>query len=61
MNFDDLKTPCLVLDQQKLERNIYAVGIAPAKLPELMQLKARGADIKIILDAPASARKVKGS
>ena len=34
---------------------IYAVGIAPAKLPRVAALRARGVDIAVILDSPAQA------
>ncbi len=37
---------------------IYAVGIAPQKLPHVARLRAAGCDLKIILDNPESARLV---
>lgn len=37
---------------------LYAVGIAPAKLPEVMALRARGAALTVILDDPETARSV---
>ncbi|MBQ9240729.1 MAG: alanine racemase [Duodenibacillus sp.] len=37
---------------------IYAVGIAPHKLPRIHALNSRGADVKIILDNVAAARAV---
>lgn len=37
---------------------IYAVGIAPAKLPRVAALRARGVDIAVILDSVAQASAV---
>ena len=37
---------------------IYAVGIAPQKLPRVAALVRRGVDLKIILDSVAAARLV---
>lgn len=34
---------------------IYAVGIAPDKLPRVQRLRAQGVDIAVILDSPAQA------
>lgn len=34
---------------------IYAVGIAPQKLPEVARIRAGGCDLKVILDSPAAA------
>lgn len=39
---------------------IYAVGIAPGKLPEVARIRAAGCDLKIILDEPETARMVSG-
>lgn len=36
----------------------YAVGIVPAKLPEISRLMARGADIKIMTDSPDVAHAI---
>src|SRR5690606_21911345 len=37
---------------------LYAVGIAPQKLPRVLALRARGCDLTVILDSPAQARAV---
>jgi D-serine deaminase-like pyridoxal phosphate-dependent protein len=37
---------------------IYAVGIAPAKLPQVLALRARGADIAVVLDTVEQAQAV---
>jgi D-serine deaminase-like pyridoxal phosphate-dependent protein len=37
---------------------LYAVGIAPAKLPHVADLRARGCDLSIILDGVEAAREV---
>lgn len=37
---------------------LYAVGIVPAKLPEVAALRRSGVDLAIILDAPETARAV---
>jgi D-serine deaminase-like pyridoxal phosphate-dependent protein len=37
---------------------VYAVGIVPQRLPEAAALIARGCRLKVILDAPATARMV---
>lgn len=37
---------------------LYAVGIAPVKLPEVADLVARGCSIRLILDTPEAARAV---
>ena len=37
---------------------IYAVGIAPAKLPRISALRARGVDIAVLLDSTAQAEAV---
>lgn len=37
---------------------LYAVGIAPAKLPEIAALRRGGIDLSIILDDPETARSV---
>jgi D-serine deaminase-like pyridoxal phosphate-dependent protein len=37
---------------------IYAVGIAPAKLPQVLALRAQGADIAVVLDTVEQARAV---
>ncbi|MEG1970301.1 MAG: alanine racemase [Burkholderiaceae bacterium] len=116
MNLETLSTPCLVLDQAKMDRNIarmkaralelgvafrphlktgkcvevarrmmssdagpatvstlreaeqffaagvtdilYAVGISPAKLAAVADLRARGCDLRIILDNADTARAV---
>ncbi|MEM7705848.1 MAG: alanine racemase [Pseudomonadota bacterium] len=38
---------------------LYAVGIAPAKLPEVADLRRQGIDLKIILDSPEAATAVR--
>jgi D-serine deaminase-like pyridoxal phosphate-dependent protein len=113
---DDLTTPCLILDAERMERNIarlrtrldglgvalrphlktaksvdvarrvmtspagpatvstlkeaeqfvaagvrdiiYAVGIAPSKLPQVLALRATGADVAVVLDTVEQARAV---
>ena len=37
---------------------LYAVGIAPSKLPQVLALRARGADVAVILDTLEQARAV---
>jgi D-serine deaminase-like pyridoxal phosphate-dependent protein len=37
---------------------IYAVGIAPAKLPQVLALRAKGADIAVVLDTVEQAQAV---
>lgn len=37
---------------------LYAVGIAPQKLDQVQEMRARGADLKLILDSPTTARAV---
>ncbi|TFZ05641.1 DSD1 family PLP-dependent enzyme [Ramlibacter henchirensis] len=37
---------------------IYAVGIAPAKLPQVLALRAKGADVAVVLDSVEQARAV---
>jgi D-serine deaminase-like pyridoxal phosphate-dependent protein len=37
---------------------IYAVGIAPAKLPQILALRAQGADIAVVLDTVEQAQAV---
>jgi len=37
---------------------IYAVGIAPSKLPQVLALRAKGADIAVVLDTVEQARAV---
>jgi D-serine deaminase-like pyridoxal phosphate-dependent protein len=37
---------------------IYAVGIAPAKLPQVLALRAQGADIAVVLDTVEQAQAV---
>lgn len=37
---------------------IYAVGIAPSKLPQILELRARGVDIAVVLDSVEQARAV---
>lgn len=37
---------------------LYAVGIAPAKLPQVADLRARGCDLSVILDGVDAAREV---
>jgi D-serine deaminase-like pyridoxal phosphate-dependent protein len=37
---------------------IYAVGIAPAKLPQVLALRAKGADIAVVLDTVEQAHAV---
>lgn len=37
---------------------VYAVGIAPAKLPQVLALRARGADIAVVLDTVEQAQAV---
>ena len=37
---------------------IYAVGIAPSKLPQVLALRAQGADIAVVLDTIEQARAV---
>ena len=37
---------------------IYAVGIAPSKLPQVLALRSRGADIAVLLDTVEQARAV---
>ena len=37
---------------------IYAVGIVPAKLPQVLALRARGADIAVVLDTVEQAQAV---
>jgi len=37
---------------------IYAVGIAPAKLPRVLALRKQGVDLAVVLDAPAQAEAV---
>ena len=37
---------------------IYAVGIAPSKLPQVLALRAGGADLAVVLDTVAQARAV---
>jgi len=37
---------------------LYAVGIAPAKLPHVADLRARGCDLSVILDGVDAAREV---
>jgi D-serine deaminase-like pyridoxal phosphate-dependent protein len=37
---------------------IYAVGIAPSKLPQVLELRARGADVAVVLDTVEQARAV---
>ncbi len=114
MKLADLQTPCLLLDEQRMDRNIarlkqqlhrlgvplrphlktakcievarrlmpaaagpatvstlreaeqfaaagvrdilYAVGITPAKLPRVLELRRRGIDLSVILDTPDQAR-----
>jgi len=40
---------------------LYAVGIAPAKLPQVADLRARGCDLSVILDGVEAAREVTAS
>lgn len=37
---------------------VYAVGIAPAKLPQVLALRARGADVVVVLDTVEQAQAV---
>jgi D-serine deaminase-like pyridoxal phosphate-dependent protein len=37
---------------------IYAVGIAPAKLPQVLALRAKGADVAVVLDTVEQAQAV---
>jgi D-serine deaminase-like pyridoxal phosphate-dependent protein len=37
---------------------IYAVGIAPAKLPQVLELRARGVDLVVVLDSVEQAQAV---
>jgi D-serine deaminase-like pyridoxal phosphate-dependent protein len=37
---------------------IYAVGIAPAKLPQVLALRAQGADVAVVLDSVEQAQAV---
>ena len=37
---------------------LYAVGIVPAKLPHVLELRRRGCDLKIITDSVAAARAI---
>ncbi|WP_342345486.1 DSD1 family PLP-dependent enzyme [Pseudoxanthomonas helianthi] len=37
---------------------IYAVGIAPSKLPQVLELRAQGVDIAVVLDTAEQARAV---
>jgi len=37
---------------------IYAVGIAPAKLPRVLALRKQGVDLAVVLDTPAQAEAV---
>lgn len=37
---------------------IYAVGISPSKLPDILALRTRGVDIAVVLDSVAQARAV---
>ena len=37
---------------------IYAVGIAPSKLPQVLALRAKGADIAVVLDTAEQAQAV---
>jgi D-serine deaminase-like pyridoxal phosphate-dependent protein len=37
---------------------LYAVGIVPAKLPHVAELRARGCDLSVILDGTEAAREV---
>ncbi|MDB5954675.1 DSD1 family PLP-dependent enzyme [Ramlibacter sp.] len=39
---------------------LYAVAIAPAKLPQVLQLRRQGCDLKIITDSAAGARAIAG-
>ena len=47
-----------MFDEEGITDMIYAVGIAPQKLPRIALLNSRGADVKIILDNLASAMAV---
>lgn len=47
-----------MFDEEGIVDIIYAVGIAPHKLPRIALLNKRGADVKIILDNLASAMAV---
>ena len=47
-----------MFDEEGITDIIYAVGIAPQKLPRIALLNSRGADVKIILDNLASAMAV---
>jgi D-serine deaminase-like pyridoxal phosphate-dependent protein/RimJ/RimL family protein N-acetyltransferase len=40
---------------------LYAVGVAPQKLARIQALRARGADLQVILDSPEAARAVAAS
>lgn len=37
---------------------LYAVGIVPAKLPQVLDLRERGCDLKIVTDSAAAARAI---
>jgi D-serine deaminase-like pyridoxal phosphate-dependent protein len=37
---------------------VYAVGIAPSKLPQVLSLRARGADLSVVLDTVEQAQAV---
>ncbi|WP_082579837.1 DSD1 family PLP-dependent enzyme [Pelomonas sp. Root1444] len=37
---------------------LYAVGVAPAKLPQVLALRARGADVAVVLDTVEQAQAV---
>ncbi|MEI7444509.1 MAG: alanine racemase, partial [Burkholderiales bacterium] len=37
---------------------LYAVGIAPSKLPQVAALRRRGCDLKVIVDNPVAARAI---
>ena len=47
-----------MFDEEGITDIIYAVGIAPQKLPRIALLNKRGADVKVILDNLASAMAV---
>src|SRR5262245_18688983 len=37
---------------------LYAVGMVPAKLPQVLDLRRRGCDLKIVIDSVAAAQAV---
>lgn len=47
-----------MFDEEGITDMIYAVGIAPHKLPRIALLNRRGADVKVIVDNPVSAAAV---